>query len=106
MTGGGATGTDLLGLDGDPAGALGRGGELVGEGLKHGAGGDGVVELLQARLHLRHLGREEAERRGAGAGRATHRRCRPLSDDRGGGLDGVVWIGGRAGEGESESGRG
>jgi len=66
--------TDLLGLDGHLAGALGRGGELIGEGLEHAAAGDAVVELLQARLHLRHLGREEAERRSTGcARRTTHR---------------------------------
>jgi hypothetical protein len=53
----------LLGLDGDSAGALGRGGELVGERLQHGTVGDAVVELLQARLHLRHFGRQEPERR-------------------------------------------
>lgn len=63
----------LLGLDGHLAGALGRGGELIGESLEHGAGGDAVVELQQARLHLRHLGREEAERRSTGARRTTHR---------------------------------
>jgi hypothetical protein len=53
----------LLGLDGDSAGALGRGGEPVGERLQHGTVGDAVVELLQARLHLRHFGRQEPERR-------------------------------------------
>lgn len=65
-------GCHLLGLDGDPAGALGRGGELVGDGLQHGAVGDGVVELLQARLHLRHLRRQEPERRRPAARRPPH----------------------------------
>lgn len=86
----------LLGLDDELAGALGRGGELVGEGLEHAAGGDAVGELLQARLHLRHLGREEAERRSTGgARRTTHR-------NRGGARSGRCrsrwWIDGRDGE--------
>jgi hypothetical protein len=52
----------LARLDGDPTVALGRGRELIGEGLQHGTTAD-VVELLQARLHLGHLGRQEQERR-------------------------------------------
>jgi hypothetical protein len=42
--------------------SLGRGGERVSEGLQHNMVRVAIVELLQACLHLRHLGRQEPER--------------------------------------------
>ena len=56
-------GEDLLGLDWDLAGADGGCGEPVGEALDDVAVRDGVVEVAQPLLHLRHLRVREPERR-------------------------------------------
>ena len=59
----GGVGEDLLGLDWDLAGADGGCGEPVGEALDDVAVRDGVVEVAQPLLHLRHLRVREPERR-------------------------------------------
>lgn len=62
----------LLVLDGDLAGAGGGGGELLGEALDDAALRDGVVEVTQVLLHLRHLRVREPERWAPAARRPPH----------------------------------
>lgn len=63
---------DLLVLDGDLAGAGGGGGELLGEALDDVALRDGVVEVAEVLLHLRHLRVREPERGAPAARRPPH----------------------------------
>lgn len=63
---------DLLVLDGDLAGAGGGGGELLGEALDDVALRDGVVEVAEVLLHLRHLRVREPERGPPAARRPPH----------------------------------
>lgn len=89
---------NLLGLDGDLAGAGGGGGELVGEGLDDGAVRDGVVELLQAGLHLGHLRLGEPERGAPRARRPPHPDHAGVCGCEGRGL--VGWVHDSMGESE------
>lgn len=63
---------DLLVLDGDLAGAGGGGGELLGEALDDVALRDGIVEVAEVLLHLRHLRVREPERGAPAARRPPH----------------------------------